>query len=211
MSLGQLRLEIHELHGLRALAQRRPPVEVSHQLRGEVDGADLWPDSDGVWHIPPPQAGLTKWGVECPPVPVSVKAVEIQHTVPTVGWIVEELSRPGKLDAERIHPILLRHGIPFDVLSDFKMGNPIVLPDGTTLSPADYCEPATARKLVILSDTSNPSLCVPHVKGAWNEREDAQLCVLVEQHGAKNWSEIAVHVEGRVAWFRSRAEDAAEH
>jgi ribonuclease Z len=166
VSLGQLRLEIHELHGLRALAQRRPPVEVSHQLRGEVDGADLWPDSDGVWHIPPPQAGLTKWGVECPPVPVSVKAVEIQHTVPTVGWIVEELSRPGKLDAERIHPILLRHGIPFDVLSDFKMGNPIVLPDGTTLSPADYCEPATARKLVILSDTSNPSLCVPHVKGA---------------------------------------------
>ena len=39
---------------------------------------------------------------------------------------------------------------------------------------------------------------VPHVKGAWNEREDAQLCALVEQHGAKKWSLIAQHLPGRI-------------
>ena len=39
---------------------------------------------------------------------------------------------------------------------------------------------------------------MPHVKGAWNEREDAQLCVLVEQHGAKKWSLIAQHLPGRI-------------
>ena len=39
------------------------------------------------------------------------------------------------------------------------------------------------------------------IKGAkrpWTDAEDALVMRLVEQHGAKNWSEIAVHVEGRV-------------
>jgi len=40
----------------------------------------------------------------------------------------------------------------------------------------------------------NPGL----VKGAWTQEEDEALCRLVENHGPKNWSTIATHLNGRI-------------
>eukprot|EP00049_Salpingoeca_infusionum_P013194 m.246483 g.246483 ORF g.246483 m.246483 type:complete len:617 (-) comp15379_c0_seq1:490-2340(-) len=40
----------------------------------------------------------------------------------------------------------------------------------------------------------DPSL----VKGSWSEEEDAKLVSLVGKYGAKNWSSIATHLDGRI-------------
>jgi hypothetical protein len=54
----------------------------------------------------------------------------MDHTVPTVGYVLDEVSRPGALHASRIHPILHAHGIPLHQLRHFKNGSPIELPTG---------------------------------------------------------------------------------
>lgn len=62
---------------------------------------------------------------------MSVHAVELDHTVPTVGWVLTEQPRPGKLDAEAVLPLLREHNVHPRVLREFKSGSPITLPDGT--------------------------------------------------------------------------------
>jgi hypothetical protein len=59
----------------------------------------------------------------------------MDHTVPTVGYIIDELSRPGALHASRIRPILEANGIPMNRLKGFKSGDPIVLPTGASTLP----------------------------------------------------------------------------
>ena len=88
-SLGGLQLQIHELTGLRAFSKRglQPPVRVSRPLPCEVEGSTITPSADGAWDIPAATGH----------VPVQVRAVELVHSVPTVGWIVEEHERPGAL------------------------------------------------------------------------------------------------------------------
>jgi ribonuclease Z len=98
-----------------------------------------------------------------------VRAVELDHTVPTVGWVLEEEVRPGRLQAKHVLPILEQHGIPRSVLRSFKMGTPIPLPDGSELKPADFVDKGTSRKLVILSDTRELELsssAAVHAAGA---------------------------------------------
>ena len=59
----------------------------------------------------------------------------MDHTVPTVGWVLDEMKRPGALDADQILPILNEHNIPHRRLRDFKTGTPIELPNGEFVSP----------------------------------------------------------------------------
>eukprot|EP00962_Isochrysis_galbana_P017861 scaffold5143_cov119-Isochrysis_galbana.AAC.9 len=56
----------------------------------------------------------------------------MDHTVPTVGYVLDEISRPGALHANRIHPILKAHDLPLKLLREFKTGTPIPLPTGTS-------------------------------------------------------------------------------
>lgn len=60
--------------------------------------------------------------------------------------------RPGKLDANRVRPLLEAQGVHPRVLKELKAGTPVELPDGSTLDPADYVAASTQRKLAILSD-----------------------------------------------------------
>jgi hypothetical protein len=46
---------------------------------------------------------------------------------------------------------------------------------------------------------SRSSIPVQKLKGPWTDEEDARLTQLVEEHGAKNWRLIALHMTGRVA------------
>lgn len=103
-SLHGLQLEIHELSGMRAMARHRnrPAVHVSRPLPNELPVEPIAPCEDGTWRIPPMEHGP----------PATVRAVELAHSVPTVGWIVEEESRPGALHAHKIHPILQARATP---------------------------------------------------------------------------------------------------
>ncbi|KAI8902683.1 beta-lactamase-like protein [Globomyces pollinis-pini] len=106
----------------------------------------------------------------------SVIAASIKHTVPCLGYVVTEANSPGKLRANEIIPILKSHskefqeqGIrnPLALLSSFKNGNSITLPNGQILNPADYMDPERrGRKLVILGDTSDPSNIQPFCNDA---------------------------------------------
>ena len=66
-----------------------------------------------------------------PRTPLAVRAVELSHTVPTVGWTLVEAPRAGALHAETVKPLLAKHELPFALLRSFKQGQPIELPDGT--------------------------------------------------------------------------------
>jgi ribonuclease Z len=157
-SLGSMHVQVDELVGLRAFgrgAHMPPPVHVDRPLPNEVRGLDIEPDADGAWHIP----------MRPEEPPVIVKAIELDHTVPTVGWVVTEKPRPGRLDADRVMPILQEHDIHPKVLRQFKDGQPIELPDGTVLRPEDYVSTPTSRKIAVLSDMRgfNPS-ANPHAE-----------------------------------------------
>ena len=150
-SLGEMRLVIHELDGLEAVRRPkgarkgRPAYEVRRPLPCEAGGLDIAPDSDGVWHIP-------RDSPHDPPA--SVRAVELDHTVPTVGWVIEEDPRPGKVDMRKLRPLLNQHRVEPRRIRDLKEGRPVELPDGAVLDPADYVGASTQRKFVVLSDMS---------------------------------------------------------
>ena len=168
-TLGSMRFEVVELHGLQAL--KRPKLQPRDDGGGahpnEAPSRTLLPDADGVWHVPDAGADASEEGVvaatDAPPrTPLAVRAVELSHTVPTVGWTLVEAPRAGALHAETVKPLLAKHELPFALLRSFKQGQPIELPDGTTLRPEDHMDPPTQRKLVILSDMSG----FPHGKDA---------------------------------------------
>lgn len=160
--------QVFELDGLHALRRYPPPVTVDRPLPNEVVEEPLQPESQ------PHPLKADRFIKVFPQLPQSkgwdnvfcVKAVEIEHTVPTVGYIFEERPRPGRLNADKIHPILAEHGIQRSVLGGFKNGTPIDLPDGTQLHPKDFCEVATSRKLVLLGDTKDASSAVKLAHGA---------------------------------------------
>ena len=152
-TLGRMKLEVHELVGMRAIENERqrrmrPPVYVRDPLPCEVPGLDLEPCADGVWRIP---ERLDASGRSLDP-PMSISAVELDHTVPTVGWVLQEAPRAGTLDGARVKPLLQAQGVHLRNLKRLKDGESLKLPDGTVLNPSDFMGSSTSRKLCILSD-----------------------------------------------------------
>lgn len=147
-TLGEMKIQIHELVGLRAIERQGmvPHCSVSRPLPSEVPGETVEPGVDGLWRLP----------LGDDPPRLTIEAVELDHTVPTVGWVITETPRPGKLNADEIKPVLEQHGINKRMLKSFKLGIPIDLPDGTQLVPEDFMAPATQRKIAILSDMRAP-------------------------------------------------------
>ncbi|KAI8853826.1 beta-lactamase-like protein [Chytridium lagenaria] len=95
---------------------------------------------------------------------LSVRACPIVHTVPTVGYVIEESPVKGRLRVEIATPILQRNkqalGLknPLSLLSKLKAGETLTMPDGTVMTPEDLVEPdRKGRCVVILGDTSDPS------------------------------------------------------
>jgi len=159
-SLHGLRLQIHEIDEFRCYRRgrhMRPPVHVSWPHRVEVPGLTLLPEEDGSWLVPASPMDL----------PIAVRAVELDHTVPTVGWVLTEEPRPGKLSPGKVVPLLKKHQMPLMLLQKLKAGIPIELPDGQVIRPEDHVGPATQRKLALLSDTRDvPRTATAHSKGA---------------------------------------------
>ncbi|KAI8853824.1 beta-lactamase-like protein [Chytridium lagenaria] len=94
------------------------------------------------------------WDVVATPT-LSVRACPIVHTVPTVGYVIEESPVKGRLRVEIATPILQRNkqalGLknPLSLLSKLKAGETLTMPDGTP--------DRKGRCVVILGDTSDPS------------------------------------------------------
>jgi ribonuclease Z len=85
---------------------------------------------------------------------VSVSAAPLTHSIPCVGFVINEAPIPGKMDPKLYLPDIQRTGTPRSVLSRLQQGESVELKDGTILS-GPLRRPG--RKLVILGDTCNPS------------------------------------------------------
>ena len=108
----------------------------------ERPGRNIAQDEHGVW--PEIFAGPL----------VTVCAAPILHSVPCVGYVVEERPVPGKMDPKKYIPELKRTKTPMSAMSRLQKGESVTLADGTVLhGPARK----PGRKIVILGDTYDPS------------------------------------------------------
>ncbi|GAA97245.1 uncharacterized protein L969DRAFT_91907 [Mixia osmundae IAM 14324] len=168
------RYRVHEL-----LFAEEQPYTNSDMHSSEDEGTDVHRAPDGTWPV-------------CHTDDFVVKAAPIAHTVPCVGYAIQERARRGKFDMAQIGPrlganakALKARGMsnPHTLLGVIqRTGEPITLPDGTRLDPPSDLP---GRKIVILGDTYEPSeemaqlaldadLLVHEATNAW-----------LPQHGAK--------------------------
>jgi ribonuclease Z len=94
---------------------------------------------------------------------VSVSAAPIHHSVPCVGYIVDEAPVRGKIDPKLYLPHIDRTGTDRKVMREIQKGHSVTLADGIVLEgpPRD-----PGRKIVILGDTHDPSPIEELAKGA---------------------------------------------
>jgi len=94
---------------------------------------------------------------------VSVSAAPIFHSVPCLGFVVNELSVPGKMDPTKYIPDLKRTKTPMSVMTRLQQGESVELSDGTVLHGPRRRQ---GRKIVILGDTNDPSPITKLAAGA---------------------------------------------
>ena len=85
---------------------------------------------------------------------VTVSAAPILHSIPCVGYVVNELPVPGKMDPQKYIPELKRTKTPMSVMRQLQQGDSVTLSDGTVLHGPPR---KPGRKIVILGDTYDPS------------------------------------------------------
>ncbi|KAI8980880.1 beta-lactamase-like protein [Pilobolus umbonatus] len=95
-----------------------------------------------------------------------VLAVPIQHSIPSLGFVIQEPESPGKVNdlipqLRKNMEALQLSGIanPMTILGQIQTTNqPYLLPDGNYLKPPP---PRPGREVVILGDTKDPSAIIP--------------------------------------------------
>ena len=94
-----------------------------------------------------------------------VKAVRLDHTVPTVGFVVEESPLPGKINVEKC---LARGLLPGPAYKRLKSGEDVEAPDGSGfVRHRDVVGPERkGRKVVVMGDTRDSTFMVPHARNA---------------------------------------------
>ncbi|KAI0650421.1 Metallo-hydrolase/oxidoreductase [Trametes meyenii] len=85
---------------------------------------------------------------------VTVSAAPILHSVPCVGYVVNELPVPGKMDPKKYIPELKRTKTPMSAMSRLQQGEFVTLADGTILHGPPR---KPGRRIAILGDTYDPS------------------------------------------------------
>ncbi|KAF9226613.1 Metallo-hydrolase/oxidoreductase [Gyrodon lividus] len=85
---------------------------------------------------------------------VSVSAASILHSVPCVGYVIQEAPVPGKMDPQKYIPSIKRTKTPMSVMSRLQQGESVELSDGSILHGPPR---RPGRKIVILGDTYDPS------------------------------------------------------
>jgi len=143
---------VHELH---FPGDKPPQYEVLGQLHpNENEGRNIQQTSPGLWE---------KFISEDD---VTVSAGEIVHSIPSMGFVVQEGPLPGKLTHDLVRNYaahIKKHNLPRSTLSVIQNGSVVTLPTGETLHPPPL---RPGRKFVILGDTSDPSRLVPLAQNA---------------------------------------------
>jgi len=140
------RYVVHELHFPEDV---KPVYETSELHPNELPGRTIQQTSPGIWENFISEDDL------------SVSAGEIIHSIPSVGYVVQERPFPGKLTSDLVKVYfehIKSHGLPKNTLSQIQNGATVMLPTGETLLPPP---PRPGRKIVILGDTSDPSRLIP--------------------------------------------------
>ncbi|ORX45755.1 Metallo-hydrolase/oxidoreductase [Piromyces finnis] len=146
----------------------------------ELLGEDIQPDDDGLfrdllqiekkYETSSDNKNSKKFKGDPVKDKICVHASYIKHSVPALGYVLEEYGLEGNIRMELVKPALLRNkdslvaqGItqPLSLIRELKRGKILNLPDGTTLDPKDVITPTEKRKIVILGDTNNPSKIAP--------------------------------------------------
>lgn len=79
-----------------------------------------------------------------------IRAVEVQHRVSALGYVLEEDARPGPVDLEKAN----RLGVVKYDLGRLQEGETIELPDGRLVAPSDVLGPdRPGRRIAISGDT----------------------------------------------------------
>lgn len=138
------RYVVHELH---FPGDASPPYENQDFHPNEIPGRNIQQTSPGFW-----ENFISE--------DVMVSAGEIKHSIPSLGFVIQEKPFPGKLTPDLVNHYLQhirKHNLHRSVLSRIQNGETISLPDGENLSP-----PPTrpGRKIVILGDTSDASTLI---------------------------------------------------
>ncbi|MCW2974495.1 MAG: ribonuclease [Thermoleophilia bacterium] len=81
----------------------------------------------------------------------SMLAIPTEHGVPSVGYVLEEEDRPGRLDVEHARALGVTHGPDFGVL---QRGDDVTVEDGTVVRAVDVVgESRSGRRVVYTGDT----------------------------------------------------------
>jgi ribonuclease Z len=140
------RYVVHELH---FPGDERPLYETAALHANEFQGRNLQQTRPGLW------------GDFISEADVTISAGEIVHSIPSLGFVVQEQPLPGKLTPDLVKfytQHIKAHGLPRSTLSHIQNGQIVSLPTGEKLYPPP---PRPGRKIVILGDTSDPSKLIP--------------------------------------------------
>lgn len=146
---------VHELKSIPSNAKRYTQKFQSYPDHHEIAGGlDIYPDEHGHYTL------FEENGV-------TVKAAPMVHTVPCVGYVVQEEDQKGHLIADVCKEAINRNRVklaqiykdPFRAMKDLKAleGNEsFTFPNGEVLRREDIMEPdRPGRKVVIMGDTSS--------------------------------------------------------
>ena len=133
-------------------------------MYGEIEGGrDIYPE----YNHPMSVGGAPVWQVE-DEEDVKVYAAPMSHGIPCVGYVVEELPRPGRLRNELVEPMVKRNFAALKeagfraplkamaVIKNLPEGSAFTFPDGTVVTQEEALEPPRpGRKVVICGDTAD--------------------------------------------------------
>lgn len=140
------RYVVHELY---FPGDTAPEYETSERHPNELPGRNIQQTSPGLWeHFIHEDE-------------VIISAGEITHSIPCLGFVIQEQPLPGKLTPDLVKTYLEHiktHNLPKCTLSQIQNGQIITLPTGEQLHPPP---PRPGRKVVILGDTCDPSKLIP--------------------------------------------------
>ena len=131
---------------------------------GEIEGGrSIYP----IYDHPLSSDGAPVWLVE-DEEDVEVFAAPMSHSIPCLGYVVNEKPRPGRLRNEVVEPLVRRNlaalkeagfKVPMKAMAVIKNlpdGSAFTFPDGTVLSKDEAVEPERqGRKIVIGGDTAD--------------------------------------------------------
>jgi ribonuclease Z len=85
----------------------------------------------------------------------TVSAWPLAHRVPSFGYVLQEVPRPGRFHPDRATALGIPPGPLYRRLQE---GHAVTLADGRVVEPLEVCDPPRpGRKLVLLGDTSDSS------------------------------------------------------